>query len=222
MADALARLFDPPNWNWGGVPDWIVAATAIISALLVLRQLEGLRDDRARADQTLRAQAEQSRSEAETARANLILRIDEQFEGGGVMRSRARWLELRAQYRREWGALVAPQEPRDEHVQRCMIEKLNQLWDRMQSSATGGAQFPADVRDYNLVIRLPNWIETIGMLAQDDLLPVGDVLKLYGSVVRTTMGVVESHVAHRRADASASRTVFENAMWLYARATVSP
>lgn len=222
MGGALDRLLDPPGWDWGTVPDWIVAATAIVSAVLVLRQLSGLRDDRERADETLKAQTRQSRSEAETARANLLLRIDEQFEGGGVVRSRARWLELRAQFRREWAALPEPRPSREDHVTGRMIGKLNQLWDRMQSSASGAEHFPDDVRDYNLVVRLPNWIETIGMLARDELLPVADVLRLYRSVIRTTMGVVLGHVEHRRNDASASPTVFENALWLYAQATASP
>lgn len=208
--------------DWGNVPDQVVALTAVISAWLVVNQLTGLRADRDRADQTAIRQLDQFRAEAQTSRANLLLRIDEQFEGGGVFRSRARWLELRAEFRRAYAALASPAGTREDYVEAKMIEKLNALWDRMQSQAQGGASFPADVRDYNLVVRLPNWIETIGMLARDGLLPVGDLLKLYGSVIRTTMAVVAGHVAHRRLDSSASPTVFENALWLQAQATPSP
>ena len=46
------------------------------------------------------------------------------------------------------------------------------------------------------------------------------MLTLYSSVIQTTMGAVEDHMAHRQAlDPAASATVFENALWLYRQAS---
>jgi hypothetical protein len=203
---------------WGTVPDQIVALTAVVSAFLVVSQLTGLRSDRQRAENTMNLQLDQFRSEAESARANLLLRIDEQFEGVSVLRSRVRWLELRAIYRREHVALEVASGPRDRFVEIAMIGKLDMLWDRMQGHVRGEHSFPANVRGHNIVMRLPNWIETIGMVARKWLLPVSDVIKLYGSVIETTMKLVSGHIEHRRKDATASITVFENALWPYALA----
>ena len=205
------------NLAWGSVPDQLVAATAAISAWLVVRQLGGLRADRERADATLNRQLEQFRSEANTARANLLLRIDEQFEAGSVLRSRNRWLALRAEFRRGHATLTDPAIPREIYVREQMAQKLNGLWDQVQNHGVGATSFASDLHDYSVIVRLPNWIETIAMMGRDGYLPVSDLVRLYGSVIRSTMNVVADHVAYRRRDVSASPSVFEHGLWLHAQ-----
>lgn len=213
----LARLLDPASWDWGSVPDYVVMVTAIVSALLVVQQLAGLGDDRRQAEATRTLQLDQFRSEAQTARANLLLRIDEQFEGAAIFRSRARWIELRARFKQQHAAMPSPTTTRDAYVRSEMTAKLNDLWDRMQSFVAVGGSLTDEIRDYNLVIRLPNWIETIGMIAREGLIPTGDLVQLYGGVIRMTMEPIQAHMTHRRRDVPAS-DAFANALWLYAEA----
>lgn len=194
----------------GSVSDQVTAATAVITAILVLRQLTGLRDDRKRADETLRAQTAQSRSEAESARANLLLRIDERFSSLALVRSRKRWLELRAECRAEFSANGLGN--RDAFVRARMIDRIDVIWDAIQDGGTDDFSLASAVRAYDLIMQLANWMEVVGLLVRQGLVPPSDIQLLYRSVIRSAIYVIEGHVPHR--EPGPNPTSYENAIWL--------
>lgn len=178
-------------------------------------QAESVRADSDRSDKTLRAQTEQLRlqtdqvkSEAASARANLLLRIDEHYEGAVLRPSRDYWLELRTHFRHELGDLAATKAARDDHVHAEMVKYPNNLSDKLQQ----GDEASRD--KYYLITNLPNWWETIGMLAKENMVPLTDIEKLYRGVILETMSAICEHREHRRRTNPNSMS-FENAIWLY-------
>lgn len=190
-------MFDPDVW--GTVADWVVAGAALASGYFVVTQLELLRAERM--------------SEAATARADLLFRIDEQFEDGKVFESREAWLALRARYRQLFST-AAPHE-RDRLIQGGIADELNRLWDDMQRPSDALSDL---VTKYARIMRLPGWIETVGMFAREHLIDPNDVLELYESVILVTMEPIELHLEHRLGLRTASHSVLENAVWILNRA----
>jgi hypothetical protein len=223
---AILLIAGWPALQWGSVPDWVIAATAIVGVAFGLRQLQAISHSEHAALDNARRTADQARSEANSARANLLLRIDDIFEGNALANSRLAWLIRRTSWRRTYAHLSSAD--RDAAVQLALINDFNQLWDAMTRLERDGQleltcghgisveTLQREVDAYRAMVRLPDWLETIGLLVAQQLVPADDIMLLYRGVIRSTMGVVQGHLAHRRnADPNSSQHVFEHAIALH-------
>ena len=112
--------------NWGSAPDWVVAITAVAGAIFAGRQLLliGRSDNES-------AKAHQDQVEIE--RANLLLRLDEGYEGPALLESRRAWTQLRAKAERQASeAGDTTNETRAKAIGELVSRQLTQLWTQLQ------------------------------------------------------------------------------------------
>jgi hypothetical protein len=199
--------------DWGTVPSWATAITALVGATLAIRQLG------------LARQAQEQ--QVQIARANLILSIDAEFEGSEIYGSRKAIRSLRNRVEKTVDGSVKDRSP--DALRKASAEEfshqMNELWKKARLIIEEESGASADqIRDannqYTELMILPNWIETVAMLCRRNLLPTADVLDIYDQVVITTMSNFKSHIEARRVEGPFQNPRFlENALWLLDEAT---
>ena len=199
--------------DWGSVPDWIVAATAAFGAGFAIRQLDALK----KAEQQSALATEQSAiaidAQVQIARATLILEIDERFESAEMLESRIAIRALRNRAVREAEAAL-----RDGANLGEISDKTNELfsgyvtklWREFRTAdakepaleATKPEDQLADVAgaQYSRLTLLLGWMETLGRLTEQNLIPADDMFELYDAVFIQVYGMFERHIADRRTE----------------------
>lgn len=198
--------------DWGTVPAWVTALTAVVGATLAIRQLALARG----------AQEQQ----VQIARANLLLSIDGEFEGQELYKSRKAIRSVRNQAEKTVDSSHKDRSP--EALQKASAEEfshhMNELWKKAKLIDEDETGVSADQRraandQYMELMILPNWIETVAMLCRRNLLPTDDVLDIYDQVVITTMCNFRSHIEARRVEGPFRNPRFlDNALWLLGEA----
>lgn len=235
MARALwTDLLAPAGWDWGSAPDWIVAVTAVAVAVYAGAQfrLTRIAQQSAAADQktavahaasaadqasaTAKAHAEQ----VEIARANMLIRLDEQYEGTQLGESRRAWLALRNRTEADVEQRLATHSENEQAVEVCRFisDYLSGLWSQVrhgdESPESQSARAEA-TNAYAVLMRLPNWFETVGHLCRRNLIPLNDIVDLYDQIVIKTIGYMSEHIERRRkGDIRATSRMLEHATWL--------
>jgi hypothetical protein len=196
MARSLwTELLAPAGWDWGSAPDWVAAFA--ICATLVVAWIE------------LRKVGLANAGQEAVARADLMLKIDQIFEGGEMAASRLAVRTLRNQCE-----FLAKEERPGANNKEVLIrsavlfsEQLTKLYQdykttdaRPKSAAEDLTKVAADesgVR-YAELMRLPYWMETVGMLTVKELLRESDVLGLYDAVYVGVLPCFRQHIMDRR------------------------
>jgi hypothetical protein len=167
----------PYSVDWGSVPDWLVLVVAVVGTFLALQQL------------MVTAAAEQGTQ---------LMAIDQQVEGD-LVESRKALVRLRL----ECNALVnSDLHGAPDSLDAAVAAKLLALADRRKGIAD-----PVDVvrksaveafDEYFSIMRLPMFVETIGVLVDDGLVNEAAVLKLYDAMIVNTIGLVLPHIVQQR------------------------
>ncbi len=171
-----------PHLQADSATNWITAGVAIAALVLGWRQLDAIRI----AEQTAAQQAEaaarsqaiaakQSELTAATAKATLLLRLDQQFEGPAVVASRKIWAQIFVQFDDEPRLGV----PSSSAERAPRTTALISHWHALRRTETDS---------YRAIMTLPNWIETLGVVARSHEGMEEMFDSLYGS---TIMGVME-------------------------------
>lgn len=198
--------------DWGIIPDWIVAVGTIAIALGAFLQLKHI--------------ASASREQADVARADLMLKIDQIYEGPDMAESRIAVQTLRNQCE----AVVKKERPgaadsevfaRSATLFSGELTKLFILYktaDKLpEKNQNNLIQAPDDQSGarYALFMRLPYWMETVGLLTKKELLKKEDVLDLYDAAFISMMTLFEQHVYDRRDNKPfGNRRFLEHALWV--------
>jgi hypothetical protein len=182
--------------------DWVMAAVAVCALVVGYRQLDAIRVAEqasalqgraaAEAQQLAAAQAEFN---VATARATLLLRLDEQFESERILQSRKLWRETMASYPDEPTGMPDPAAWAPKHTAWVTAAHL---------------EIADDVTAYRQIMMLPNWIETVGVICREDtgLLPF--VERLHGGVIMAVMDRLEPFLVTKSGDLG----TLENALWI--------
>jgi hypothetical protein len=209
---------------WGTVADWGILATAILASVAGVRQLKLIHQSNESASKSSAAAAEANIMAINIASAELLLQIDATFEGPDMYRSRTAFRSLRnraeATVEREAKRKLTAQQSREaisaefSHQMDLMWAESKKIDDVDLDDAKSADRVAAD--RYSELMALPNWIETMGLLCQRNLINTGDFLNLYDSVVIPTMEYIRNHIEQRRRDLPHPNPRFlENAYWLY-------
>lgn len=202
-----ARLSDPAGWDWGTVPDWLVLVTAVIGAVLALRQLGKA--------------AEANRDEWRIQQGIQLMQIDDKYE---VTLQESRKAFARLQWRCE---TAADGLPLPERVSSELTGLFNASRKRGPFAGT-----PAEVAavvaiadravdEYFVLMQLPNYLETIGVMTAEGLVSEDTVLKLYGTMLSRVIGNIIPHITHRR-QTSPDFLIYAEALGVKARARTTP
>ena len=201
--------------DWGNVPGWIAALTAVIAATVGLRQFR----------LATRAQIDQ----VQVARAKLLLEIDANYESADIYRSRKAIRSLRNRSE----AIVQKSNSKDKSLEGVKKDvcvefshQMGELWKLVKDlddpdveKQDSAARLASD--RYAELMSLPYWIETVGMLCNRNLLPTDDVLDLYDQVIITTMSSFAIHIERRRQEGPFVNPRFlANASWMLEQALV--
>lgn len=189
--------------NWGSVPDWIIAVTAVAAAFFATKNLRYLV-----AQNKLSKKAQEDSLEIE--RANLLLKIDENYESDQMAECRNMWEQIRREPEVSdlagWARYSYTE--KDTMTRTSICRYLNNLHDR--SATDEDAR-----REYMKITYIVNWLETVGHLCRQKLIPLKDVLNLYDHVAIRTAGYIKDHIDYRvRQELVSSQLLWENAMWL--------
>lgn len=209
---------------WGTVADWAILATAIVASSAGFRQLRLIRQSNDSASRSSAAAAEANVTAINIASAELLLQIDATFEGPEMYRSRTAFRSLRnraeATVARAASRNLTAVETRQavgiefSHQMDLMWRESKKINDVDLDDAKSDDRIAAD--RYSELMALPNWIETMGLLCQRNLINTRDFLDLYDSVVIPTMEYIRNHIEQRRRDLPHPNPRFlENAYWLY-------
>lgn len=205
-------MFDPDTW--GTVADWAVVATAVAAVWFGREQLKKV--------------VQESKRQADVARAELMLQIDQIFEGAEIGASRMAIRTLRNECEAEATASDDPEARID--LLRCSarifsrrVSKLHEIYKRpvIEASPSGKGDPPHIVagKEYTVLMALPYWMETVGLLTRKELMARDDVLDLYDAVYVGVLTCFDAHIEDRRRDPAGPDDRFlENATWLRDRA----
>lgn len=195
--------------DWGSVPAWVAAGTAICGFSIAVRQL------------SLATKAQ--KDQVQIARANLLLSIDATYEGAELYKARKAVRSLRNRAEIAVKGRVAknksPTALQEAICEECS-HKLDELWETVKTFDDPDVEDPKSTERlasdrYAELMALPYWFESVGMLCRRNLLPVEDILNLFDQVVITTMESYANHVAARRSEQPYPNLRFlENASWL--------
>ncbi|QMW21526.1 hypothetical protein [Sandaracinobacteroides saxicola] len=181
---------DPPNW--GSVPDWVVAATAIFTAIMLFRQLRGLLQAEKSSTRQLELAAKQAEIAAQqatfnatTARSTLLLRLDQQYEGARLIRCRLLWIEQRGLAKASSGG--------DEPPFDFFLHWMNEA--RQNVDRGDGAL-------HRTIHYLPAWMETVGNLCSNDAELLNIIENVYGTVIVEIMERVKPYALARTTNVS--------------------
>lgn len=188
FASITAPAADPGGWEgWAAV---VVGAVAAFFAYLQLRSLE------------------------KSARAEVIFRLDSDFESGAVLDSRQRIQTLKnatiAQAKRErtqvTGALeLSTQEEIDTWVDARARAIFSEALDRLlaqylisdfETLVMGDKDGSAEL--YGAFMRLPYWLETTAALNRQALVTRRDILRFYDFVFDDMWSWFQGHIINRR------------------------
>ncbi len=182
MTGPVGQLLHPSDWDWGSVPDWLVLLTAVIGAWLALRQLA----------RTAISQRDYLRSE----QGSQLMQIDDKYESV-LQESRKANLALFERARAKVGAAASA-----DQVAAAVSAELGQL---VAKRAKIGDADPlvSDMAvkaldQYFLLMQLPTYIETVGVLVEYQLVNADSVLKLYDAMIDRCIGNVLPHIEERR------------------------
>jgi hypothetical protein len=202
--------------NWGSVPDWLMAAAAFLAVYVAWVQLKKV--------------ADANRQQANVARADLMLKIDQIFEGLEMAESRLAVRTLRNQCEaiakaERLGANDREIIDRSAELFSDQLTKLFLDYKTVESQPKGAdadltkvAQDKAGPR-YAILMRLPYWMETVGLLTKKQLLNEEDVLDLYDAVYTGVLTCYEKHILDRRDEKPDRNDMFlVHATWLLAQA----
>ncbi|UZK65710.1 hypothetical protein [Sphingomonas sp. M1-B02] len=193
--------------DWGSVPDWIVAITAVVGVVAGLWQLNLIR-------------REEHRS-AQFERGKLLLEIDREFESSEVSQSRQKMGALRNRFESEVEKREPPvtKEEKDRIVAEKISKYADEVWTRSRTyDGDPSADKDSASDEYKLLMRVALWCETVGHLCERNLLPEDDVLDLYDQLVINVIGNLQAHIA-LRAERGANSRYLENALALCSKAT---
>lgn len=199
------------GFECGTAPDWIVALLAALAAAIAWFQL--------------RSAAVAARDQAEIARATLLLEIDKEFESEAMQESRRMMRALRNQVVR-----IAKHEVQSDNptVVKPKADELfslymNRLWDdfrkaddqpgildidKLRHDHVNNPAKPDDEPKpsdkagllYQRLTKLLGWLETVGHMANQRLLPQTDIIIVYDHVFVEVLGWFDGHIRYRRAD----------------------
>jgi len=198
-------------FDWGSIPDWVVAGLAGLAAAIAWSQL--------------RAAARSAHDQAQIARASLILQIDLDFESPEMLESR---LALRG-LRNEIESFVKTQNESlhnsalQDEINNKLSQYMNILWDdfRQADKQVIATQLrdlvdthlkkiasnPEEVQPhekagvhYQRLTKIFGWLERVGHMANERLLPQQDIVALYDFVFVELVGWFEGHIKYRRED----------------------
>lgn len=199
------------NIDWGAAPDWLVAILAGIAAAIAWHQL--------------RAAAQSAKDQAQIARATLILQIDLDFESKEMQECRLALRGLRNEIesfvRKENTGLHNSQFHSEVNTQ--FSKYLNLLWDdfRKADKAVSSSKLedlikvhlekvnlnPVNVQPYEKagihyqrLTKIFGWLERVGHMANQNLLPKSDIISLYDFVFVELGGWFDGHIKYRRED----------------------
>lgn len=199
------------GFECGTAPDWIVAILAALAAAIAWYQL--------------RAAAIAARDQAEIARATLLLEIDKEFESEVMQESRRMMRALRNQIVRIAKHNTKSENPTDvkPEADRLFSLYMNRLWDDFRKADDTPAILdvdllrqdhvsnPAKPEDepkpsdkagllYQRLTKLLGWLETVGHMANEKLLPQADIIKIYDFVFIEILDWFDGHIRYRRVD----------------------
>lgn len=212
---------------WGTVADWLTFLTAAGASVAGIRQLVLLRESNINATKSNDAAVEANITAINIASAELLLQIDATFEGPEMYRSRTAFRSLRnraeaavakgAKRKLTASELKGAIGAEFSHQMDLMWGKSKKIDDIDLDDPKSDDRVAAD--RYSELMALPNWIETMGLLCQRNLINTRDFLDLYDSVVIPTLEYLRNHIELRRQDQPHPNPRFlENAYWLYERA----
>lgn len=194
--------------DWGSVPDWVVAITAIVGVAFGLFQLRALR----RSEEL----------QVQIARATLLREFDRDYESPEILASRQKILQVRNRFEDEVGRIrpALTDEQQIAEVARRCANYTTDIWEKSRTfdgDPTAAKDSSAD--EYALLMRLPSWCETVGHMCRRNLMPMADLLDLYDQLIVMTIGNIRQHINLRaeRPPHKNSRYL-ENAVWLYEQA----
>ncbi len=175
------RLFDPAGWDWGTVPDWLVLVTAVAGAVLAVRQL--------------RKSAEANRDGWRIQQGVQLMQIDDKYETT-LQESRKAIKRLQL----ECEALIAGGEPTP--LRDLISHRLSAIFaERSGIGSTDPAvreTAQAATDRYFVLMQLPTYIETIGVLVDEEQVGEDTILKLYDAMIASVIGNIVTHIAERR------------------------
>lgn len=194
--------------DWGTVPDWVVAITAMFGVGAGLYQLSAIRLT--------------NYQTAQFERAKLLLEFDRDFESLPMTESRQKLLVIRNRFESEVAApgLHLTAEQQIEEVARRISSYVSDVWRRSRTYDGDAAADKDSLADeYKLIMRVPGWCETLGHQCRRNLLPLGDVLDLYDQLIINTIGNLQHHIKLRSEEGPhKNQRYLENALWLYKEA----
>jgi hypothetical protein len=204
---------------WGSLPDWIVAIAAAVALWIARGQLAAMLKAERQGAAALQQQAN-------VARAELMLQIDQIFEGPELAESRLAIRTLRNQCEavakrelpgRDRQTILA----RSAEIFSRQLTDLFLAYKQADQEPEHGQEDLTQVEHdssgprYAVYMRLPYWIETVGLLTKNELLQREDVLNLYDGVMCEAFVCFVNHVRDRQGDSPFGNSTFlENAIWL--------
>lgn len=167
----------PYSIDWGSLPDWLLLIAAVGGTLLALRQL------------MVTASAEQGTQ---------LMAIDQQIEGD-LVESRKALIRLRLECQAQVDSGLPEAPPSlDAAVQAKLLALAERRRDIGDSDATKSQAAAKAFDEYFAIMRLPMFVETIGVLVEDGLVNDAAVLKLYDAMIVSTIGLVLPHIEQQR------------------------
>lgn len=194
--------------NWGAVPDWIVAVTAVVGVAFASVQL--------------RIAARSQRDQLQIAKATLLRELDRDFESDAIRQSRLKLLVIRSRFEVEAAAHKPALSHSDQvdRIAKLVSAHIHDIWEesrRFDGDKLADKDKSAD--EYALIMRLPYWCETVGHLCRRNLMPMDDLLDLYDQLIILCIGNVRDHITLRAESLPyKNRRFLQNALWLYAEA----
>lgn len=181
--------------NWGTVPDWIVAATAIITALYAAHQLKLVRIARQDSVEGQKFAASQRQEYLKIQQGLQLMEIDKQYEGV-LQPSRKALLALRRKMLKAADGCV------DGNHSARISDYLRELREKSSHSGAGASDKSRQlaVDEYFCLTQLPNYIETMGVLVNEGLVDEAALLRLYDGMIARVIGDVLPHIHWRRGE----------------------
>jgi biopolymer transport protein ExbB/TolQ len=199
--------------DWGSVADWVVAVTAIFGVGFAIRQLNAVRGAEEKSATSNKQAAAALAAQVQIARATIILEIDRRFEDAEMLGSRIAIRALRNRAIREAEANLRDgvnQAEISDKADELFSGYVTKLWRSFRTAdssepaldATKAEDRLSDVAgaQYSQLTRLLGWMETVGRLTEQNLVPAEDMFALYDAVFLQVYGLFESHIADRRSE----------------------
>ena len=167
MKDIHSIYATMATWEWGSVPDWIVATTAVFGATAVVYQLRALRKSTEVDDHSNRLE-----------RLKIRLELDREFEHSQLNSSRQRLFSLARKISKERTGKISPSVDLSEENTTLVSLHLTDLWKQARSYSPPVKKNEAPPDAYLELMRFPYWLDTIGNCCQKGLLKEDEFLEL--------------------------------------------